>query len=60
MIVRGNHKLSHSLLNADALDKAISKNIYQICALPLTIETLQKIKNAGVVPLEVAEQFSIN
>ena len=28
--------------------------------MPLTIESLQSIKNAGVMPLVVAEQFSIN
>ena len=60
MILRGNHKYSQSVLNAAALNKAISKDIYHVWALPLTIESLQSIKNAGVVPLGVAEQFSIN
>ena len=60
MILRGNHKSSHSLLNLAALYKAISKEIDRGWALPLTIESLQKIKNAGVMHLGVAEQFSIN
>ena len=60
MILRGNHKSSQSVLNAAALNKAISKEIDHGWALPFTIESLQRIKNAGVVPLGVAEQFSIN
>ena len=57
---RGNHKSSQSVLNAAALNKAISKEIDHVWALPLIIEYLQSIKNAGFVPLGVAEQFSIN
>ena len=53
MIIGGNHKSSHSVLNSDALEKAISKEIYHGWALPLTIESLQNIKNAVVVPLLV-------
>ena len=60
MILRGNHKSSHSVLNSASLEKAISKDIDHGWALPLTIEYLQSIKNSGVVPLGVAEQFSIN
>ena len=60
MILRVNHKSSQSVLNAAALNKAISKEIDHGWALPLTTESLQSIKNAGVVPLGVAEQFSIN
>ena len=51
MILRGNHKYSQSVLNAAALNKAISKEIDHGWELPLTIESLQSIKNAGVVPL---------
>ena len=60
MILRGNHKYSQSVLNAAAQKKAISKDIDHGWALPLTIESIQSIKNVGVVPLGVAEQFSIN
>ena len=60
MVLRGNHTSSQSVLNAAALNKAISKEIDHGWALPLTIESLQGIKNAGVVFLGVAEQFSIN
>ena len=60
MILRGNHKSSHSVLNSAALDKSKSKEIDHGWAFPLTIEYLQSIKNEGVVPLGVAETFSIN
>ena len=59
MIPRGNHKSPPSLLNSPELDKAISKEIDHGWA-SLTIESLQKIKNAGVVHLGVTEQLSIN
>ena len=60
MILRGNHKSSQSVLNAAALNKAISNEIDHEWALPLTIESLLSIKNVGVLHLGVAEQFSIN
>ena len=60
MILRGNYRSSHSVINSAEIDKAISKEIDHGWALPLTIESLQNIQNSGVVPLGVAEQFSIN
>ena len=60
MILRRNHKSSQSLLNAAALKKSISKEIDHGWELLLIIESIQSIKNAGVVPLGVAEIFSIN
>ena len=60
MILRGNHKSSHSVLKSAALEKSISKDIDPGWALPPTIEYLKRIKNAGVVPLEVVEKLSIN
>ena len=60
MILRGNHKSSHSVLESAALDKSIRKDIDHGWALPLTIESLQSTKNTGVVPLGVAEKLSIN
>ena len=59
MILRGNHKSPQSVLNAAALNKVISKEIDHGWALTLTIESLQRIKILGVVPLGIAEQFSI-
>ena len=60
MILRGNHKSYQSVFNAAAINKAISKEIDHGRALPLTIKSLQSVKNAGVAPLGVAEQLSIN
>ena len=60
MILRGDHKLSHSEMNSAALDKSINKDIDHGWALPLTIKFLKNIKNAGVIPLGVAEKLSIN
>ena len=60
MILRGTRKSSKSVLNAAALNKDIGKDIEHRWALPLKIESLLSIKNAGVVLLGVAEQFSIN
>ena len=57
MILRGNHKSSQSVINTADLNKATRKDIDHGWALPLTIESLQSIKNAGVVPLGVAEFF---
>ena len=54
MILMGNHKSPQSVLNAAALNKAISKEIDHGRALTLTIKYIQSIKNAGVVPLGVA------
>ena len=44
MILRGNHKSSQSVLNAAALNKAISKESDHGWLLPLTIKSLQCIK----------------
>ena len=60
MILRENHKPSHSKMNPAALDKTISKYTDHGWELPITIEYPQNTKNAGVVPLGVAEQLSIN
>ena len=60
MILRENYKSSQLVLNSAALDKAIIKETDHLWAFPLTIESLQSIKNSGVIPLGVAEPFSIN
>ena len=60
MLLRVNHKLARSALNAEALGESIDKEVERGWALPLTIDSLPRIKNAGVVPLGVAEQFSID
>ena len=60
MLLRGNHKSARSALNAAALKKVIDKEVKHGWVLPLTIDSLRHIKNAGVVPLGVAEQLSID
>ena len=57
MILRENHKPSHSELNSAALDKAIIKEIDHGWVLPLTIESQQNIKNLGVVPLGLQNNY---
>ena len=57
MILRGNHKSSHSEMNSAALNKSISKDIGHGLALPLTIEYLKNIKNTRIVPLRVSEKI---
>ena len=60
IILRGDHKPSHSEINSSELYKDISKEVYHGWSLPPTIGSLQNIKNAEFVPLGVAELFSIN
>ena len=55
MILRGYHESSYSEMKSDALEKAISKYIDEVWALTLTIKSIQNIKNAWAVSLEVAE-----
>ena len=56
----GNHKPARSSLNIKALEKAIDKEVEHGCTFNLTFESIHHIKNAGVIPLGVAEQLSIN
>ena len=60
MLLRGDHNSAHPDLNAAALEKAIDKEVEHVWAFPLTIGSICRIKNAGVVQIGVAEQFSIN
>ena len=60
MIIRGNHKSGRSALNAASMEKSIDKEVEHFWALPLTIDSIRRIENAGVVPLGVEEKFSIN
>ena len=59
MLLKGNPKLERSSLNAVALEKSIYKEVERVWALPLTIYSLRHIKNAGFLPLGLAEKFSI-
>jgi len=58
MIARGNHK---SAKKHDAtLVKAFTKEIQKGWLLPITVESLTKVKHLSIIPLGVAEQFSID
>ena len=60
ILLRRNHKSARSDLNEEYLVKTIDKEVEHGWVLPLTIDSIRHIKNAGVVPLGVAEQCSIN
>ena len=61
MIKRGNHKSAESpIANADALQANYAKEIKNGWMLPVTVESLQKLKGAAVIPVGVASQFSID
>ena len=60
MLDRGNHKSATSEENAPALLKAFDKEVSRGWLLPVTIESLTKIKKLSVIPLGVATQSSID
>ena len=60
MLIRDNLKSEKSVLNAAALDNSTYKKIEHRWVLPLTIDSICHIKKLGVVPLGVAEKFTIN
>ena len=58
--MRINNKSEKSDPNIAALKKPMEKEVEHRWALPLTIDLIRHIKDAGVVTLLVARQFSIN
>jgi len=56
MLDRGNHKSATSEENAPALLKAFDKEVCRGWLLPVTNESLTKIKKLSVIPLGVATQ----
>jgi len=60
MLDRGNHKSAKSDENAPALMKAFDKEVSRGWLLPITIESLTKIKKLSIIPLGVATQSSID
>ena len=60
MLLMRYHRSSQASLNSAALEKAIDKEVEHVWSFPLTIDSIRRIKNAGVAELGVAEQFSIN
>ena len=60
MIERGNHKSSKSDENFPALQKAFDKEVKRGWLLPITVESLTKIKGLSIIPLGIATQFTVN
>ena len=60
MIKRGNHKSTSKNKNFKVLEKAFSKEVKLGWSIPVTIKAITKIKNAFVIPLGVANQYSID
>ena len=60
MIARGNHK-SASKSGADKiLHKTSTKEVEKGWIVPVTLESITKIKNLHIIPLGIAHQFSID
>ena len=60
MLLRGKQKSERSALNTAAMEKLTEKEVEHGWSLPLKIDSLCHIEKAGVAPLGVAEQLSIN
>ena len=54
MIKYGNHKSACSKEGMEAIDKSYKKEVKFEWMIPITIESIYKIKNAGVITLGVA------
>ena len=59
MIERGNHKSSMRHANKQSLVKAYQKEVEYGWLIPISIDCLEKLEGASVIPLGVAEQNSI-
>ena len=60
MILRVNHKSEKSDLNAAALEKYITKEMEHGWKINLKTDLIRHVKDMRVIPLGVAELFSIN
>ena len=60
MIARGNHKSTKKPDCERILHKKFSEEVSRGWIVPVTIESLSKIKDISVIPLGIAHQFSIN
>ena len=60
MMDRGNHKSATSPEVEPTLLKNYTKEVKHGWMLPITLESVTKIKGAGVIPIGVAQQQSIN
>ena len=60
MVERGNHKSAQTPEHIEALKKAYKKEVQHGWLIPLKLSTLFKLKGAGVIPLGVQDQFSVD
>ena len=60
MIAKGNHKSSSHPDNHPTLLDNYEKEVKMGWMLPVTFESVMKIKGAGVIPVGVAQQFTID
>jgi len=58
MLARGNHK--SAIKNIETLQKAFTKEVKKGWLLPVTIESLTKIKHLSIIPLGIADQLTID
>ena len=59
MIARGNHKSAQSPENEPTLHTNYEKEVTFGWMLPMTVESVRKIKGAGVILIGIAKQFTI-
>ena len=60
MLERGNHKSANCDENAPALRKAFEKEVSRGWLLPVTLESVMKIKKLSIIPLGIAKQLTID
>ena len=60
MLERGNHKSAEKPENAKDLQKMNNREVQHRWMLPVTVECVKKIKGAGVIPIGVAEQYTMD
>ena len=60
IIARGNHELVKSDENEVTLLKNYKKEVERGWMLPVTLANVKKIKGSGIIPVGVANQFTID
>ena len=60
MIKRGNHPSVMRDNNFEVLQKAYDKEVKHGWLIPLQVSALPKIKNAGIITLGIAQQFTVD
>ena len=60
MIKRGNHKSALEEKNYKVLEKAFTKEVELGWSIPVSLKSILKIKNLFVIPLGIANQYSID